>query len=142
MDKLSELLDNQTIDKIGNEIDSFLQPAGNHPNRLKVAFVLLHTMMKCNDLLSTIDVDEFISDIKKRIIEVEEQSKSLTETYQANLIQDQEIYRVLADNSSRVTEISDQIQTLLLEYDNIIKRLVQTKESLPLETQLNKDNNS
>ena len=42
-------------------------------------------------------------------------------------------------NSNRIADIQNQIDSLLTEYDNLIKALVELRDNLPIEKQLEKE---
>ena len=72
--------------------------------------------------------------------ELNQQAGSLKDEYHTQLFQDNEIQELLADKTStRVADIQAQIGSLLQDYDKIIKALVEIRDSLPIEKQLEQE---
>ena len=101
---------------------------------------MLNLIQEETGLLQSVNSSEFISDIRKRVDELNQQAGSLAEEYHAQLLQNNEIQEILSDKkSTRVSDIQAQIDSLLQDYDKIIKALVEIRDSLPIEKQLEQE---
>lgn len=140
MENLKSLMDSRTIADIFQTMHQFFHSADGYGNKLKLTFVLMNLIREGTELLQSVDSSEFISDIRKRVNELDQQAGSLAEEYHAQLLQDNEIQEILSDNTStRVSDIQGQIDVLLQEYDKIIKALVELRDSLPIEKQIEQE---
>jgi len=140
MENLKSLMDSRTIADIFQTMHQFIHSADGYGNKLKLTFVLMNLIREGTELLQSVDSSEFISDIRKRVNELDQQAGSLAEEYHAQLLQDNEIQEILSDNTStRVSDIQGQIDVLLQEYDKIIKALVELRDSLPIEKQIEQE---
>lgn len=143
MEDLKTMLDKgMSIVEIDNAINQFFVSIDGYSDQLKLTYVLLHLIQEGSRLLRSIDAKDFISQMKERINEVEEQSKTLFKEYNALFLQNKEIVEVLLNgNGKQASGINNEIKELLSKYDLIIKELVRTKESLPIEKQLEQEKN-
>lgn len=140
MDDLKALMESQPIAQINQVVNQFIHAADGYDNKLKLTFVLLNLLHEGAQLLQTTDSNEFISEVRKRINELDQQSNSLADVYHMQLFQNNEIMELLSDpNSNRIADIQNQIDSLLTEYDNLIKALVELRDNLPIEKQLEKE---
>lgn len=137
MEDLKILLDKQSIEDINHKVDSFIQSAEQHGNKLKLTLVLLHLIDESSKLLQSIDCNEFISAIGEEVRKIDAQANSLSEEYKEHLKQNQEIREVLANShDSQITQLQNNIKALLKEYDAAIKKLVEARDKLPIEKQM------
>ena len=143
MENLKILLDSYPLSEVNKATNQFVHSADGYNNKLKLTFALLNLIQEETGLLQSVNSSEFISDIRKRVDELNQQAGSLAEEYHAQLLQDNEIQEILSDKkSTRVTDIQAQIDSLLQDYDKIIKALVEIRDSLPIEKQLEQEKNS
>ena len=141
MENLKVLLDAHPLLEVDQAIKQFIHSADGYENKLKLTFSLLNLIREGAGLLQTVNSSEFISDIRQRVDEINKQAGSLKDEYHAQLFQDNEIQELLADKTStRVADIQAQIDSLLQDYDRIIKALVEIRDSLPIEKQLEQEN--
>ena len=140
MENLKVLLDAHPLLEVDQAIKQFIHSADGYENKLKLTFSLLNLIREGAGLLQTVNSSEFISDIRQRVDEINKQAGSLKDEYHAQLFQDNEIQEILSDNTStRVSDIQGQIDVLLQEYDKIIKALVELRDSLPIEKQIEQE---
>ena len=140
MEDLKTLLDTQPLSEVNQATQQFVHSADGYENKLKLTFALLNLIHEGAGLLQSVDSSEFISDIRKRVDELNQQAGSLANEYHAQLLQNNEIQEILSDKkSTRVTDIQAQIDSLLQDYDKIIKTLVEIRDSLPIEKQLEQE---
>ena len=140
MENLKILLDSYPLSEVNQATNQFVHSADGYNNKLKLTFVLLNLIHEEIGLLQSVDSSEFISDIRKRVDELDQQAGSLADEYHAQLLQNNEIQEILSDKkSTRVTDIQAQIDSLLQDYDRIIKTLVEIRDSLPIEKQLEQE---
>lgn len=140
MENLKVLLDAHPLLEVDQAIKQFIHSADGYENKLKLTFSLLNLIREGAGLLQTVNSSEFISDIRQRVDEINKQAGSLKDEYHAQLFQDNEIQELLADKTStRVADIQAQIDSLLQEYDKIIRALVEIRDSLPIEKQLEQE---
>ena len=141
MEDLKTMLDSTPIVEINEQINQFVHSADGYDNKLKLTFVLLNLVKDASQLLVQVDSNDFLSEIRKRVEELDKQSNSLSDAYHAQIAQNGEVVELLSDNTNnRIAEIKDQIGFLLSEYDEIIKMLIEVRENLPVEKQLEKEN--
>lgn len=140
MENLKILLDSYPLSEVNQAIKQFVHSADGYKNKLKLTFALLNLIHEETGLLQSVNSSEFISDIRKRVDELDQQAGSLADEYHAQLLQNNEIQEILSDKkSTRVTDIQAQIDSLLQDYDRIIKTLVEIRDSLPIEKQLEQE---
>ena len=141
MEDLKNMMDTLPIAEINQQIRQFVHSADGYDNKLKVTFVLLNLIQEAAQLLGSVDSNEFISEVRKRVDELDKQSTSLAEAYHTQMAQNDEIVDMLSDNTNnRIADIQDQIGVLLREYDNIVRMLVEVRDRLPIEKQLEEEN--
>ena len=140
MEDLKNMMDSLPIAEINQQIGQFIHSADGYDNKLKVTFVLLNLIQEAAQLLGSVDSNEFISEVRKRVNELDKQSTSLAEAYHTQMAQNDEIVDMLSDNTNnRIADIQNQIGILLSEYDNIVRMLVEVRDNLPIEKQLEKE---
>ena len=140
MENLKILLDSYPLSEVHQATNQFVHSADGYNNKLKLTFALLNLIQEETGLLQSVNSSEFISDIRKRVDELNQQAGSLAEEYHAQLLQNNEIQEILSDKkSTRVSDIQAQIDSLLQDYDKIIKALVEIRDSLPIEKQLEQE---
>lgn len=106
-------------------------------NKLKLVLVLIHIIEEASKQLTNIDINDFITQIKDKINNLESQASNLTKEYHVHLYQNNEVKELLTnDNNNEITDLQDQINNLLTQYDKIIKRLIEIREKLPIEKQI------
>ena len=129
MDKLS-------IADIQKQVHEFIHSAENHDNKLKLTFVLLNLIDESQEVLKGIDHKDFISEVDKKVNEIVVPAMNLSKEYNEHLKQNQEISEVLTNgNDSQFAEYQTQISVLLKKYDEVIKKLVEARDKLPIEKQ-------
>ena len=129
MDKLS-------IADIQKQVHEFIHSAENHDNKLKLTFVLLNLIDESQEVLKGIDHRDFISEVDKKVNEIVVPAMNLSKEYNEHLKQNQEISEVLTNgNDSQFAEYQTQISVLLKKYDEVIKKLVEARDKLPIEKQ-------
>lgn len=135
MESFKKLLDEKDISQISQELSQFIHSADGYANRLKLVYVLLGFMSESCNLLKTIEVDDFISDIRKRIDDVESESSNAKEIFHRHLGSNNDISAILANpNNNRVSSLQEEIKKLLGEYDLILKGIIESREKLPVQT--------
>jgi archaellum component FlaC len=140
MENLKILLDSYPLSEVNQATNQFVHSADGYNNKLKLTFVLLNLIHEEIGLLQSVNSSEFISDIRERVEELNQQAGSLAEEYHAQLLQNNEIQEILSDKkSTRVSDIQAQIDSLLQDYDKIIKALVEIRDSLSIEKQLEQE---
>ena len=140
MENLKSLMDSRTIADIFQTMHQFIHSADAYGNKLKLTFVLMNLIQEESKLLLSVRREEFISEIRSRVNELTEQSDSLGEEYLAQLTQNNEIVEVLSNSSSnRISDLQSQMGSLLSEYDRLIKALVDMRDHLPIEKQLEEE---
>lgn len=138
MEDLKAMMDKGLpIFEINKQTHQFVHSIDGHENRLKKVFVLLHIVAEAERIINTVDKDGFISDILERIMKLDQDAKNLNVEYRAQLIQNDEVLQILTDSSdNRVEDIKKEISTLLNEYDSIIKNMVDIREKMSIEEQI------
>lgn len=143
MEDLKTMLDKgMSIADINKAVNQFIDSAESYKDmdKLKLAFVLLNLIQKGATALCTIDVSDFISKIKKKIDEMEQEKETLSKEYKVHLEQNDKIISILSnENNYEISNIQRKIQDLLSDYDGIIKELVKLREKLPIEKQIEKE---
>lgn len=130
-----------TIIDINQQVHRFVHSLDDYENRLKKVFVLLNLVAEADTIIRSVDTDAFISDICERIIKLNQEAVKLDAEYHAQLVQNDMVLQILTDSSvNRVEEIKKEIATLLNEYDDIIKTLVDIREKMTIEEQIAEEN--
>jgi len=138
MDKyLKTMMDTLSIKDITQEISEFIHSGDGYENKLKLTLVILHLIEESCMLLKTIDLNDYILEIRKRIEDVESQSNSLKEAYRRHLYSNKDLSSVLAcPGDNKVSTLQKEIEKLLGEYDSILKEILKKREELPIEAML------
>lgn len=137
MASLNDILNEQKIVQIHETINGFVHSADGYSNKLKLVFALMSIIDESLSLLRTVDCTNYIQEVRERIVQLSAEAESLAQAYHAHLTQNEEIYSILADTpSDRISNIERQVESLMQEYDGIIKGIVEEREKLPLECQL------
>lgn len=137
METLKTLLDDNNLNQINQELSQFIHSADGYENRLKLTLALISLINEGCTLLSTINVNDFINDIRKRIEDIKSQSSNLKDNYRRHLDSNNEISNIIANpNDNRISSLQEGIMKSLKEYDDILKTIVELRESLPIETML------
>lgn len=138
MEDLKTMLDNQSITDINQTINKFVHSGDGYENKLKLTFVILNLINESCALLQTINVNGFINDIRQRIEDVGSQSNNLKEAYRRHLDSNEAINAVLANpDDNRMSTLQKDIERLLGEYDSLLESILRRREELPIQTQLN-----
>lgn len=143
MEDLKTMLEKgMPIAEINRKTSEFVHSAEGYPDKLKLVSVLLNLIQEGNKLLSNVDLGDFIQKISDRVSELNRQSKSLKDKYDVHLAQNDKIIESLSNEKNNdITDIQQQIKELLSEYDAIIKKLVEVRDKLPIEKQLEQEKN-
>jgi hypothetical protein len=137
METFKTLLDDYDLVQLGQKLSQFIHSADGYDNRLKLTFALIDLLNEGCTLLKTIDVNDFINDIRKRVEEIESQSSVLKESYRRHFDSNNDISTILANpGDNRISTLQEGITKSLKEYDSILRAIVELRESLPLETLL------
>lgn len=137
MENLKDLLDSKSLTDINNELHQFVHSAEGYENRLKLVFALLYLVNEADAVVKSVDLESFISDIRERVGELDGQSEKLGAEYHAHIAENTKVAQILAGNSNdRIEDIQHQISMLLAEYDDVIKKLVETREKMSIEQQI------
>lgn len=137
METLKTLLDDKNLNQINQEFSQFIHSADGYENRLKLTLALISLINESCTLLNTINVNDFISDIRKRIDEIESKSSNLKDNYRRHLDSNKEISNIITNpDDNRISSLQEGITKSLKEYDDILKTIVELRESLPIETML------
>ena len=86
MEDLKALMEQQPIMQVNQTIQQFVHSADGYDNKLKLTFVLLNMLQEGIQLLLSTDSEEFLSKVRKRIAELDKQSKGLADVYHMQLL--------------------------------------------------------
>lgn len=137
MDKdLKTMMDTLSIKDITQEISEFIHSGDGYENKLKLTLVILHLIEESSNILHSVDISEFISQVREKTNEIDKQANSLAKEYHINLQQNNEISEILTNEDNRISELQGQISDLLTQYDTLIGKIVETREKLPIQKQL------
>ncbi len=137
MDKyLKTMMDTLSIKDITQEISEFIHSGDGYENKLKLTLVILHLIEESSNILRSVDISEFISQVREKTKEIDKQANSLAKEYHINLQQNNEISEILTNEDNRISELQGQISDLLTQYDTLIGKIVATREKLPIQKQL------
>lgn len=131
------------IADINQQIYQFIHSIDGHDNRLKIVFVLLYLLAETDKLIQTINPDDFIKDVRERMVELHKNAEQIGVKYHSHLMQNYAVTQLLTDSSNnRFETIQKQISTLLNEYDDMIKVLVEIREEMSVEQQISTEKNN
>lgn len=141
MENLKTMLDKgMSIAEINRNTSEFIHSADGYPDKLRLVSVLLNLIQEGNRLLNSVDLGDFISKISDGVRELDLQTKALKDTYGVHLVQNDKVIESLTNKKNNcVTDMQQQINKLLSEYDAIIKELVESRDKLPIEKQLEQE---
>ena len=144
MEDLKAMLDKRMpIADINQQIYQFIHSIDGHDNRLKIVFVLLYLLAETDKLIQTINPDDFIKDVRERMVELHKNAEQIGVKYHSHLMQNYAVTQLLTDSSNnRFETIQKQISTLLNEYDDMIKVLVEIREEMSVEQQISTEKNN
>ena len=137
MEDLKTILENNmSIVDIDDKVNRFVDSAKDYDDKLKLTFVALNLLKKGSELLKSVDPNDFISQVTEKINEMKKEKETLSKEYGFHLEQNDNIISVFGDKTDQIIEKQKKIQTLLSEYDEIIKKLVEQRETLSVEQQI------
>lgn len=141
MEDLKTILDNNvSIVDINDKVNKFIDSAKDYDDKLKLTFVALNLLKEGVNLLNSVGHDDFIKQVKEKIDKAEKEHQTLSVLYGVNLKQNDEISALFTgEYDNRISSIQKKIPELLSEYDRIIRELVETRDKLPIEKQLEKE---
>lgn len=140
MENLNTMIDKMPIATINQQVSDFVQSAQGHENKIKLTFVLLHLISESIKSIQNIPLQDFISDVREKVGEIEKQATSVANEYHVHLDQNKEIEEALLNtNDNRLRDFQQQIEDLLTKYDDVIKELVKIREKLPIEKQIEQE---
>ena len=129
------------ITDINNSIAEFIHSADDYPDKLKLAFIILNLIRESILILQSINLNEFTTQVVERVNEIDSQAESLTKAYNTHLEQNRDIASMLTDgDDNRLVDLQHKIEEQLQMYDRIIKALLEYRDSLPIEKQMEKEN--
>ena len=138
--ELRTMIEKGTIADIDREFCRFMQSANDCPDKLKLTFVLLNILREGVKALRSVDMDGFIAEVRTNVDELDKQATNLTDAYGVHLKLNDKIADVLTNRSnSQIKDLQQRIAGLLSEYDTILKGLVEVRDSLPVEKQLEQE---
>ena len=129
------------ITDINNSISDFIHSADDYPDKLKLTFIILNLIQEGPVLLQSINLNDFTTQVVKKVNEIDSQADYLTKAYNTHLKQNRDIASMLTDgDDNRLIDLQHKIEEQLQMYDRIIKALLEYRESLPIEKQMEKEN--
>ena len=142
-ENLKTMMESKSINEIEQELTEFVRSGDGYENKLKLTFVLLSIIEAGTQSLQSVDLGDFITQIKNKVEETRLQASATSDEFNAHINQDDEITGLLVGReNNRIAVIQGEVRSLLKEYDSIIKKLVQIHDQLPIEKQLEQENNS
>ena len=137
MEDLKYMLETKTISEINTLLSRFVHSVDGYGDKLKVSFVLLNLMQECSQVFGAIDKTDFISDISDRINKLVQEANSDDGVCRVLFSQNNEIVDVLTNSQpTYIRNLRNEIDGLLCKYDDMIKKIVEIRDSLPIEKQL------
>ena len=134
------MIEKGTIADIDQEFCRFIHSAKDCPDKLKLTFVLLNILREGAKTLRSVDMDGFIAEVRTKVDDLDKQATSLAEEYGVHVKLNDRIADVLTNRSnSQIKDLQQRIAGLLSEYDTILKGLVEARDSLPVEKQLERE---
>lgn len=128
------------ITDINSSISLFVHSADDYPDKLKVTFIILNLIKEATGLLHSISLNDFNSQVKEKVNEIDSQAKSLVELYNMHLQQNKDIASLLTDGDDNgMVDLQHKIEELLKAYDGVLKKLVEYRDRLPIEKQIEQE---
>lgn len=128
------------ITDINSSINLFVHSADDYPDKLKVTFIILNLIQEAAGLLHSISLNDFNSQVKDKVDEIDSQAKSLVELYNTHLQQNKDIASLLTDGEDNgMVDLQHKIEELLNAYDGVLRRLVEYRDRLPIEKQIEQE---
>jgi hypothetical protein len=139
-ENLKTMMESKSINEIEQELTEFVHSGDGYENKLKLTFVLLSIIKAGTQSLQSVDVGEFITQVRDKVEETRVQASATSNEFNAHIDQNDEITGVLVGmKNNRIEKIQGDVRSLLKEYDLIIKRLVQIHDHLPIDKQLERE---
>ena len=139
-ENLKTMMESKSINEIEQELTEFVRSGDGYENKLKLTFVLLSIIEAGTQSLQSVDLGDFITQIKNKVEETRLQASATSDEFNAHINQDDEITGLLVGReNNRIAVIQGEVRSLLKEYDSIIKNLVQIHDQLPIEKQLEQE---
>ncbi len=139
-ENLKIMMESESINEIEQKLTEFIHSGDGYDNKLKLTFVLLSIIETGIQSLQSVDLGDFITQVKNKVEKTRLQASATSDEFNAHINQNDEITGVLVGKeNNRIAVIQDEVRSLLKEYDSIIKKLVQIHDQLPIEKQLEKE---
>lgn len=141
MEELKTILQQNSISEARQIIHNFVYSAEGFNDKLKLMVGLISLFEESTQLLNNIDTSQFVSQLRQKVEVLNKQSAQLSKAYQTQLLQNENIlkilYGTLGDDAIRLQQ---RIEPILAEYDQLIKLIVKVREQLPIQTQMKQEN--
>lgn len=132
MKTLIEKFNTTNLDALCGELTKKLEELASVEYKLKLLYVLVHIIDECQKHLKTMDKDYWPESLKKLLDEACKNSEGQLEVLKTRHLQDKAVRDAIDGNNDQLSQMGNQIESLLADYEAVLKQLVEARSSLSL----------
>lgn len=132
MKTLIEKFNTTNLDALCGELTKEIDELASVEYKLKLLYVLVHIIDECQKHLKTMDKDYWSESLKKLLDNACEKSEEQLEVLKTRHLQDKAVRDAIDGNNDQLSQMGNQIESLLADYEAVLKQLVEARSSLSL----------
>ncbi|MDE5882526.1 MAG: hypothetical protein K2H60_12420 [Muribaculaceae bacterium] len=146
MTDLSTMMTSMSLSDCKEEIDRQFATISEHDNEMKMAILYSFLLQGALEALEKLDSRKFLSSLRNelnRLVKRGEEISLSKEMYIEHFEKNRDIIVAFENSSNKVKKLNGDIETLLSDYDNLIKQLGTErcrKSIAEIEAELNRSN--
>lgn len=132
MKTLIEKFNTTNLDALCGELTKEIEELASVEHKLKLLYVLVHIIDECQKHLKTMDKDYWPESLKKLLDNACAKSEEQLEVLKTRHRQDKAVRDAIDGNNHQLSQMGNQIESLLADYEAVLKQLVEARSSLSL----------
>lgn len=136
--KLKEQFENKNLhlDDLCNLLTEEITELSTVKDKLKLVFVLVHIINESQKALGGIDISNCLNELQELVDKARKQTEKQKEVQKLRFDQDKQVRNIIDGSNNELLTLDREIEPLLERYERILNTLVQTREKLPIEKQI------
>ena len=132
MKTLIEKFNTTNLDALCGELTKEIDELASVDYKLKLLYVLVHIIDECQKHLKTMDKEYWPASLKQLLDNACEKSEEQLEVLKTRHLQDKAVRDAIDGNNDQLSQMGNQIESLLADYEAVLKQLVEARSSLSL----------
>lgn len=132
MKTLIEKFNTTNLDALCGELTKEIDELASVEHKLKLLYVLVHIIDECQKHLKTMDKDYWPASLKQLLDNACEKSEEQFEVLKTRHLQDKAVRDAIDGNNDKLSQMGNQIESHLADYEAVLKQLVEARSSLSL----------